>query len=65
MDLNPLSRTSTPASVTIVDEVIRAMQRMVIMAVEGPLNTDQDWDNRAALVDALDEIGRSTKLLSS
>lgn len=65
VDLNPLSRTSTTASVTIVDEVKRAMERMVIMALEGPLNSNSDWDNRAALVDALDEIGRSTELLST
>ena len=65
VDLNPLSRTSTTASVTIVDEVKRAMERMVIMALQGPLNSNSDWDNRAALVDALDEIGRSTELLST
>jgi 4-phosphopantoate--beta-alanine ligase len=52
IDLNPLSRTSMMASVTIVDEVARASEALVkevITCQNGPTQ----WDNRRVLRDAL------------
>ena len=49
IDLNPLSRTSMRASVTIVDEVSRAIRQMVRMALHGPSHDLSDWNNRTIL----------------
>ncbi|DAC34550.1 MAG TPA: phosphopantothenate/pantothenate synthetase [Candidatus Thalassarchaeaceae archaeon] len=52
IDLNPLSRTARTATVTIVDEVSRAMEIMSKLLLENP--TPTDWDNQQTLRDALD-----------
>lgn len=63
IDLNPLSRTSMRASVTIVDEVSRAIRQMVRMALHGPSHDLSDWNNRTILEDALSEIATAVKQL--
>ena len=55
IDLNPLSRTSMTATVTIVDEVSRASSKLLDQVVEGGREPGQ-WDNAAALNAALDII---------
>ena len=55
IDLNPLSRTSMTATVTIVDEVSRASSKLLDQVVEGGHEPGQ-WDNAAALNAALDII---------
>ena len=55
IDLNPLSRTSRMATVTIVDEGTRAAAALVDEVVSGHA-AQGDWDNRAALSEALDII---------
>ncbi len=52
IDLNPLSRTARTATVTIVDEVSRAMEVMRNSLLENP--TPGDWDNQQTLRNALD-----------
>ena len=55
IDLNPLSRTSMMASVTVVDEVARASEALVgevIACQRGP----SQWDNQRVLRDALDTM---------
>ena len=55
IDLNPLSRTSMTATVTIVDEVSRASSELLGQVVTGGRETTE-WDNAAALNAALDII---------
>ena len=55
VDLNPLSRTSRMATVTIVDEVARSAAALLEEVVSGPAQPD-DWDNQAVLSEALDII---------
>ena len=52
IDLNPLSRTSMMASVTIVDEVARASEALVKEAIACQ-NEPTQWDNQRVLRDAL------------
>lgn len=59
IDLNPLSRTARMASVTIVDEVARAMAVLCEALLDNP--TTSDWDNDAALRDALDIMGEASQ----
>lgn len=59
VDLNPLSRTARTATVTIVDNVSRAFSEMVKIALEKPASPDISWDNRTALVDAIDTMGKA------
>ncbi len=63
IDLNPLSRTAKMADVTIVDNIKRAIPRMVDFAKEmKDLRRDElesivkDYDNKAILKDAIDGI---------
>lgn len=58
IDLNPLSRTSKTATVTIVDDVTRAMGRLAEELLENPTTTD--WNNEAVLRDALDIMSSSS-----
>ena len=58
VDLNPLSRTSRKATVTIVDEVSRAFRRLVSELYENPKSTD--WDNDSSLVEALEIMSSSS-----
>jgi 4-phosphopantoate--beta-alanine ligase len=56
IDLNPLSRTARAATVTIVDEVLRASKKLVSDALL--IDEDvHDWDNEAALREALEIMG--------
>ncbi len=55
IDLNPLSRTSMMASVTIVDEVARASEALVRETITGQSGPTQ-WDNQRVLRDALDTM---------
>jgi len=55
IDLNPLSRTSMTATVTIVDEVSRASSKLLDQVVAGERESGY-WDNVAALNTALDII---------
>ena len=55
IDLNPLSRTSMTATVTIVDEVSRASSKLLDQVVGGERESSY-WDNAAALNAALDII---------
>ena len=59
VDLNPLSRTARTANVTIVDNVSRAFDEMVKIALEKPAYPDITWDNRAALIDAIETMGKA------
>ena len=58
IDLNPLSRTSKSATVTIVDDVTRAMSRLADELLKNPTTTD--WNNEAVLRDALDIMSSSS-----
>ena len=55
IDLNPLSRTSRMATVTIVDEVARSAAALLEEVVSGHAQPE-DWDNQAVLSEALDII---------
>jgi len=62
IDLNPLSRTSRMATVTIVDEVSRALGRLVSELSEKPITTD--WDNALHLREALEIMSVSSLRIS-
>ena len=59
VDLNPLSRTARTANVTIVDNVSRAFNEMVKIGLEKPASPDITWDNRTALIDAIETMGKA------
>jgi 4-phosphopantoate--beta-alanine ligase len=68
VDLNPLSRTSRKASISIVDNITRAVPNMVAMARElkgRPTGYLQDiverFDNQQGLNDAVESIYRNLK----
>ncbi len=68
IDLNPLSRTSQKASVTIVDNVVRGIPEMVELAKEfADMQEDrlrkftQDFDNARSLKKSLENILRGLK----
>ena len=56
IDLNPLSRSSKMATVTIVDEVSRAFEGILGEIITNPNCVPNEWDNASALRDSLDEI---------
>ena len=56
IDLNPLSRSSKMATVTIVDEVSRAFEGILSELINNPNRVPTEWDNRSALRDSLVEI---------
>jgi 4-phosphopantoate---beta-alanine ligase len=63
IDLNPLSRTAKMASVTIVDNIVRAVPNMTKMArtMKGVQRPEleklvNDFDNSSSLADALEEM---------
>ena len=53
VDLNPMSRTSRTASITIVDNVVRAMpllrERLAVLVADGDAETGAEFDNIANL----------------
>lgn len=65
IDLNPLSRTSQRASVTIVDNVVRAIpnisawiDELSCMSKEELKTIVESWDNNKALKDVLEHISK-------
>ena len=60
IDLNPLSRSSLMASVTIVDEVSRAFGGILKELLSGTYSPS-DWDNMLVLEEALREISESVE----
>ena len=60
IDLNPLSRTARTADITIVNNLIRAVPEMVLMAEKmdksGARAILKEYDNRKVLNDALESI---------
>ena len=56
IDLNPLSRSSKMATVTIVDEVSRAFEGILSEVVSNPDRIPTEWDNASSLRDTLVEI---------
>ena len=57
VDLNPLSRSSRMATVTIVDEVSRAFEAILSYLLDDSDYRQTDWDNRKSLKESLKEIG--------
>ena len=49
IDLNPLSRSAQGATITIVDELSRALNTMLEMVEGGPMTNDPTYDNNAVL----------------
>ena len=60
IDLNPLSRSSMMASVTVVDEVSRAFNGILIELLSGT-SSPSEWDNMLVLEEALREISESVE----
>ena len=58
IDLNPLSRTAMTATVTVVDEVSRAAS-VLLYEIVARNAVPTDWDNSAALEDALTVMARA------
>jgi 4-phosphopantoate--beta-alanine ligase len=63
VDLNPLSRSAQTATVTIADNIVRAVPNMLALATEmkGMPRRDlekivEEFHNKTALAAALDEI---------
>ena len=56
IDLNPLSRSSRMATVTIVDEVSRAFDGMLAELISKPDCVPSEWDNANAISGSLDDI---------
>ncbi|MEM3444853.1 MAG: 4-phosphopantoate--beta-alanine ligase [Thermoplasmata archaeon] len=56
LDLNPLSRTARSADVTIVDNVVRAVPKMLEMLKSGENLEVKEYDNNAVLRDARQRI---------
>jgi 4-phosphopantoate--beta-alanine ligase len=61
IDLNPLSRTSRKASVTIVDEVGRAVGVLLDEIVNEKYIRNK-WNNELILKDALEIISKSMEI---
>lgn len=59
IDLNPLSRTSRRASVTIVDEVSRATDLLLSEIIMNEEKNKKEWNNEFVLKDALKIISQS------
>ena len=57
VDLNPLSRSSRMATVTMVDEVSRAFEAILSCLLNDSDYRQTDWDNLQSLKESLKEIG--------
>mgnify|MGYP001773079884 CR=1 FL=1 len=71
IDLNPLSRTSRAASITIVDNIVRAIPKLVDEALKLKQKTRnellsilQSYDNNAVLSEVLEYIAERLKKLA-
>jgi len=57
IDLNPLSRSAQQASITIVDELSRALKSMLELSeLEGKVAVDPSYDHHAVLEAGLGEM---------
>jgi 4-phosphopantoate--beta-alanine ligase len=57
IDLNPLSRSAQQGSITIVDELSRALNAMLTMAAaEGQVDLDGAYDHQAVMNEGLAEM---------
>ena len=57
IDLNPLSRSAQQGSITIVDELSRALNTMLTLArIEDGLEMDPSYDHTAVLNEGLAEM---------
>ena len=57
IDLNPLSRSAQQGSITIVDELSRALNTMLgLAAKEGHVGLDESYDHQAILNEGLEEM---------
>ena len=57
IDLNPLSRSAQQGSITIVDELSRALNTMLTVAAEeGNVDLDEAYDHQAVLNEGLAEM---------
>ena len=57
IDLNPLSRSAQQGSITIVDELSRALNTMLAVAAdEGQVDLDEAYDHQAVLNEGLAEM---------
>ena len=57
IDLNPLSRSAQHGSITIVDELSRALNTMLTVAAEeGNVDLDEAYDHQAVLNEGLAEM---------
>ncbi len=66
IDLNPLSRTSEHATVSIVDDVERAIRNLISVVKEkkrgkGKENLLEDYDNKENLKEVIGEIASRLK----
>ena len=62
VDLNPLSRSAQQGTITIVDEVSRALNTMLELArVEGEVHVDPNYDHAGVLNEGLAEMLASLK----
>ncbi len=62
IDLNPLSRSAQQATITIVDELSRALTSMLNLAdVEGQIQSDPGYDHVAVLEEGLSEMLNTMK----
>ncbi len=72
IDLNPLSRTSRTATISIVDNLTRALENMVKFALEMNHESKDElvklittYDNKKVLLDAISEIQEHLKAITA
>ena len=72
IDLNPLSRTSRTATISIVDNLTRALENMVRLGVEMKKERKDElvklittYDNKEALSGAISEIQEHLKAMAA
>ncbi len=58
IDLNPLSRTASTATITIVDELTRCLPLLLDNLINGTRRPNDDWDNEENLRDVTSEMLR-------
>lgn len=71
IDLNPLSRTSKMSTISIVDNLTRALENMIKFGVELKKERNEElvklittYDNKKALLDAISEIQEHLKAMT-
>jgi 4-phosphopantoate--beta-alanine ligase len=63
-DLNPLSRTSQTADITIVDNIVRGM-KLLVLACKKSKRKRSNFNNKKALASSLSEIKNNLKRRTS